>query len=324
MSSHPLTRHAATLQGYATHVVEDLPDMAEKAEVFLGGMVTGLQLKTVSKSRSGLTRMGKLTFEDLTGTVPAMLWPEEFAKNEPFLKDDAIVFVKGTLDRRRDPAELIISKVIPIERAAAELSRMVVVTLRKGIHAPEQVEQLYRKVRIRPGNLDLYLEILGVGRIRRAVYKAGQNLKLRHDDRLIAELEETVGVGNVRLIGAGGASGRPRKPAARPSPRRRTTPRSPDRTRTLALRHGPSARAPPAGPGPARFAHRIPVREGRAGDRPRTSPSLHEAHICPTTPPGMLRESSSCCRGVVHGRRPRPGGLCPGVSSRPAALPVPP
>ena len=218
MSSHPLTRHAATLQGYATHMVEDLPDMAEKAEVFLGGMVTGFQIKTVSKSRSGLTRMAKLTFEDLTGSVPAMLWPEEFAKNEPFLKDDAIVFVKGTLDRRRDPAELIISKVIPIDRAAAELSRMVVVTLRKGIHAPEQVEQLYRKVRIRPGNLDLYLEILGVGRVRRAVYKAGQNLKLRHDDRLIAELEETVGVGNVRLIGAGGASGRPRKAAAASAP----------------------------------------------------------------------------------------------------------
>ena len=54
----------------------------------------------MQKSRSGLTRMAKLTFEDLTGSVPAMLWPEEFAKNEALVKDDSIVFVRGTLSRR--------------------------------------------------------------------------------------------------------------------------------------------------------------------------------------------------------------------------------
>ena len=208
MSSHPLTRYSLDLRAFGTHEVADLPDVPEKAEVLLGGMITGLTLKTVQKSRSGLTRMAKLTFEDLTGSVPAMLWPEEFAKNEAVVKDDAIVFVRGALDRRRDPAELIISRVIPIERAPAELSRGVVVRLQKGVHQPADLERLLRQVRIRPGNLDLYLEICGLGRVRRAVYKAGSNLKLRHDDRLVADLEAAVGAGNVRLLGQGGATTR--------------------------------------------------------------------------------------------------------------------
>jgi len=216
MSSHPLSRHAGTLQAFGTHQVADLPDVPEKSEVLLGGMISGLALKTVQKSRSGLTRMAKLTFEDLSGSVPAMLWPEEFAKNEAVVKDDAIVFIRGTLDRRRDPAELIISRVIPIERAAAELSRGVVVTLRKGIHE-DKLESLHRQVRKRPGNLDLYLEICGLGRVRRAVYKAGSNLKLRHDDRLVADLEAAVGQGNVRLLGQGGATARVAAPAPRPA-----------------------------------------------------------------------------------------------------------
>ena len=42
----------------------------EKAEVILGGMIAGVQVKNVQKSRSGLTRMAKLTFEDLTGSRP--------------------------------------------------------------------------------------------------------------------------------------------------------------------------------------------------------------------------------------------------------------
>ena len=116
MSSHPLSNHAALLQALATHRVADLAVTPEKTEVILGGMITNIQLKNVQKSRSGLTRMAKLTFEDLSGTTPAMLWPEEFAKMADLVKDDQIVFIKGTLDRRRDPPELIVSRIIPLSK----------------------------------------------------------------------------------------------------------------------------------------------------------------------------------------------------------------
>jgi DNA polymerase-3 subunit alpha len=212
MSSHPLARHAQDLQAFRTHQVEDLENVADKAEITLGGMIVGVQVRNVNKSRSGLTRMGKFTFEDLTGSVPAMLWPEEFAKFEELVKDDAIVFVKGTLDRRRDPAELVVSRVIPIDRAAAELSRAVVVTLRKGTHQPEDLQRLQRQVRRRPGNLELYLEVVGIEGVRRAIYKAGASHRVKHDDQLLADLETAVGPGNVRLLGAGGSTARSEAP----------------------------------------------------------------------------------------------------------------
>ena len=208
MSSHPLARYAGLMQAYRTHQAGDLDAVPEKGEVMLGGMFTGVTVRTVSKSRSGLTRMGKATFEDLSGSVPAMLWPEEFAKFEGVVKDDAIVFVRGTLDRRRDPAELIITGVIPVERAEAELSRGVVVTLRKGVNQPAELARLERQVRNRPGNLDIYLEIFGLAGVRRAIYKAGSSLKVRHDDRLKADFEGAVGVGNVRFLGPGGTTTR--------------------------------------------------------------------------------------------------------------------
>ena len=66
-----------------------------------------------------------------------MLWPEEFAKMADLVKNDLIVFVKGTLDRRRDPAELIVSRIIPLEQGPAELTRGVIVRLHKGLHQTE-------------------------------------------------------------------------------------------------------------------------------------------------------------------------------------------
>ena len=218
MSSHPLTRHVNLLQALATHRTADLAGVAEKSEVILGGMITGVQVRNVQKSRSGLTRMGKFTFEDLTGTVPAMLWPEEFAKSEDLVKNDLIGFVKGTLDRRRDPAELIVSRIIPLERGPAELSRGVVVTLRKGVTQDDQVERLLRHVRSRPGSLDVYLEILGLAGVRRALYKAGASYKIRHDEKLLSDLEAAVGAGNVRLLGQRGATARVELPPPPPRP----------------------------------------------------------------------------------------------------------
>jgi len=183
-------------------------------------MIVNFQVKNVQKSRSGLTRMAKLTFEDLSGSVPAMLWPEEFASNEALLKDDLIGFVRGKLDRRRDPAELIISKVIPLERGAAELSRGVIIRLHKGSTQPDDLERLLRTIRNYPGNLDLYLEILGLANVRRAIYKAGSSLKVRHDDMMLTDLERTLGVDNVRLLGHRGTAGREQARPAVPTPSR--------------------------------------------------------------------------------------------------------
>jgi DNA polymerase-3 subunit alpha len=207
MSSHPLTRHAGLLQALATHRVADLASVPEKTEIVLGGMITSVQLRNVQKSRSGLTRMAKLSLEDLSGTIPAVLWPEEFAKMTDLVKNDQIGFIKGNLDRKRDPPELIISRIIPLELGPSELARGVVIRLKKGLHGPDHLERLLRLVRIRPGNLDLYFEIVGLERIRRAIFKSA-SLRVRYDERLITDLEAVVGEGHVRLRGQRGKTAR--------------------------------------------------------------------------------------------------------------------
>ena len=208
LTSHPLTRHATLLQALASHQVSDIPALADKAEVVLGGMIGGLQVKNVQKSRDGGTRMGKMTFEDLTGAMPAMLWPSDFAKYEPILKEDFIGFVKGTISRRNDPPELVITRVIPLDKGPTELSRGVIVRIHKVSTQPNDLDRLLRTVRAYPGNLDLYLEVLGLAKVRRAIYKAGANLKIRHDERMLADLETAFGADNVRLIGHRGSAGR--------------------------------------------------------------------------------------------------------------------
>ena len=203
-SSHPLTRYAGQIQALATHNVSKLATVPEKTEIFLGGLVNELQVRTVSKSRSGLTRMGKLRFEDLSGSINAMLWPEDFAKNESLLANDAVVFVAGTVDRRRDPAELIISKVMPVDVAEATLARGLVLTFNTKTTEERHLRFVQEALQNYPGGLEVYFEMIGFGGIDRAIYKAGPTIKVKYDAALIARLRQLLGTESVRVLGPGG------------------------------------------------------------------------------------------------------------------------
>jgi DNA polymerase-3 subunit alpha len=154
--------------------------------------------------------MAKLSVEDLTGSTPAMLWPEEFAKAQDLVRDDLICFVRGQLSRQREPAELIVSRIIPIERAGAELCRGLVVRLTKGAHGEAELDRLGRVLGQYQGNLEVYFEVFGLPGAHRAVFRAGASWRVRHDDALIAALESTVGPGNVGLLGHRGVAAPPK------------------------------------------------------------------------------------------------------------------
>ena len=102
-----------------------------------------------------------------------MLWPEEFAKTEALVKNDLIGFVRGTLNRSRDPAELVVSRSSRSTSAGGRSCPAGVVRLQKGVTQPDDLERLHRLLRVRPGNLDVYPGDRRARSVRRAIYKAG-------------------------------------------------------------------------------------------------------------------------------------------------------
>ena len=151
-----------------------------------------------------------------------MLWPEEFAKHEDLVKNDLIGFVKGTLDRRRDPAELVITKIIPLERGPRRaLARASSSRSARGCTRTSRLERLLRQVRVRPGQPRPLPGDPRPGAASAAPStRPAPSLKIRHDDRLLADLEAAVGAGNVRLLGHRGATARvePVATVATPAP----------------------------------------------------------------------------------------------------------
>ena len=84
-------------------------EAGEDRVVTLAGILSGVQRK--------VTRQGDAwacaTLEDLDGAVEVMFFPAVYRRRQDLLADDAIVLVRGRLDRSEDPVRLVAMDVTP-------------------------------------------------------------------------------------------------------------------------------------------------------------------------------------------------------------------
>ena len=234
MSSHPLARHADEFQALATHRVADLAGVKDKAEVILGGIIVNVSVEDRPEEPIRADPDGQVHLRRPDRLDPRHALARGVRQDGRPGQERPDRLRQGDARPPPRPAELIVSRIIPIERGPGRAHPGRRRPAAQGLHQADHLERLRRAVRVHQGNLDLYLEIVGLEHIRRAIYKAGPNLRVRYDDRLILDLENAVGPGLVRLLGHRGATDADR--LRHPRGRRTTTSRSGPGPRTRTRR----------------------------------------------------------------------------------------
>ncbi|MEE9404764.1 MAG: DNA polymerase III subunit alpha [Algisphaera sp.] len=125
-SSHPLQDHAQDLAQFSMATIEEVYSLPANQEIIIGGMLSRVRPTLVKNGRSAGSKMAILTLEDTRGNkVDAVCFAETYATNANFLETDAVVFLKGKVDRRREEPNIIVDRVIPITEARAALTRTI-------------------------------------------------------------------------------------------------------------------------------------------------------------------------------------------------------
>ena len=111
VSDHPLLGQQDALAAVTECSIGELlgAEADEDRVVTLAGILSGVQRK--------VTRQGdawaSATLEDLDGAVEVMFFPAVYRRRQDLLGDDAIVLVRGRLDRSEDPPRLVAMDVTP-------------------------------------------------------------------------------------------------------------------------------------------------------------------------------------------------------------------
>ena len=162
LSSHPLAEHQKTLAAYCSHTTVEAAELKHRTEVMLGGMLSAIKFSHTKNPKPGSpSRYAMFDLEDTEGMMRWIVWPEQFVHYEELIKPDAIVVVRGAVDKRpgSEEANLIVNEIIPLEDLAARYTRGVRIRVSEEVHGPQKLEQLHEILRGYPGNCELELTL---------------------------------------------------------------------------------------------------------------------------------------------------------------------
>ncbi|OIV38368.1 DNA polymerase III subunit alpha [Mangrovactinospora gilvigrisea] len=149
------------------HVLEEKSDASisalnggehpDGAIVTVGGIISGLQRKMTKQGNAWAIA----TVEDLGGTIDAMFFPATYQLVSTQLEEDAVVFVKGRLDKREDVPRLVAMEMQVPDLSGVGAGSPVVISLPTVRVTPPVVASLGEVLRSHPGSTEVRIRLQG-------------------------------------------------------------------------------------------------------------------------------------------------------------------
>jgi DNA polymerase-3 subunit alpha len=199
---HPLAQHEAALRHFASTTTADLAQLPDNAEVTLGGLVKSVRVLITKTGKNAGSKMAIFDLEDLAGTCGCVVFPRDYVKAQQILVPDAVVFVRGQVDRQREEPQIRTSEVIDLAEGQRRFSKAVVIRLLDEALTDELLMALRETVAAHPGPMPLYIELQQRGN-GRTLIRASEDLCVSMDDALRRDLDNLLGDGHVVLAANG-------------------------------------------------------------------------------------------------------------------------
>jgi DNA polymerase-3 subunit alpha len=154
--------------------------------ITVGGILSGVQRKVTKKGDTWVLTM----LEDLEGAIEVMIFPSAYQLCSTVLAEDAIVFVKGRLDKRED-----VGKIIAMEVTAPDLSReaggALAVSLALTRATPPLIGRLKDVLTAHPGTTEVHLQLHNGSKT--TVVRLDDRLRVSPSPSLMGDLKQLLG-----------------------------------------------------------------------------------------------------------------------------------
>jgi DNA polymerase-3 subunit alpha len=182
VSDHPLKGAEAALRRHAEVTIAEMRELDDGSVRVVGGIVTSLQRKWTKKG----DLMAVFTLEDLQTSIEVMVFPKTMAEWGPMLADDAVVCVKGRLNKKEEEVTVMALEVRPVTLSFAVVTDLEI-DVPLGSLTDRIVAELKRLLLEYSGDSPVILRV-GDKRVR-----LSDEFRVEHSSRLLAEIRVLLG-----------------------------------------------------------------------------------------------------------------------------------
>jgi len=162
--------------------------------VVVGGILSSVTRKVTKQGNAWAV----VVLEDLEGAVEVMFFPASYQAAAVHLVEDAVVLVRGRVDKREDAPKIIANEVM-IPDLSIGPRGPVVVSLATTRCTPPVVERFKEVLGHHPGTTEVHLQLIHGGKT--TVVRLDDRLRVSATPSLFADLKALLGPGCLPMTG---------------------------------------------------------------------------------------------------------------------------
>ncbi|MFF0879774.1 helix-hairpin-helix domain-containing protein, partial [Micromonospora aurantiaca (nom. illeg.)] len=193
VSDHPLFGLEHVLGAAADTTIAALSEegtVPDGAVVTLAGILSGVQRRVTKQGRA----WASATLEDLAGGVETLFFPNTYEVIGQYIAEDAIVVVKGRVDRRDDTPRIMAMDMQMPDISSNPANKPVTLTIPVHRCTPPLVEKLKETLVLHPGDTEVHVKLLNGSKV--TTLRLGP-FRVAPTTALMADLKSVLGPANV-------------------------------------------------------------------------------------------------------------------------------
>ena len=190
VSDHPLNGLEHVLRAASDASLATILESERTGQVMVAGLVTSVQRK-VTKDKGEPWAI--VSLEDLDASIEVMVFPRTYGPISARLVEDAVVVVKGRLDRRDDEAPRLTAMDMTFPDLTDAADAPVRLTIDVARCVPPVVERMRDILASHPGTTEVHLLVRNGTRI--TVLRLDDRLRVTPGPSLFADLKALLGAG---------------------------------------------------------------------------------------------------------------------------------
>ncbi len=189
VTGHPLERYRKELKSYSTINSTTAARRRDGEEVVIGGLVNKLKLTQTKKNNE---RMAIISIEDLEGSIEALVFPRAYKEYGQHLQKDAILFFKGSVDKKEQTPKLLVNEITPLAEAHKKFTKSIHVRIVTSSAQENTLKSLQDILSQHPGSTPVYLEFLDNNNMRSQML-VDRKLFVLPNENLVYSLQQALG-----------------------------------------------------------------------------------------------------------------------------------
>ena len=133
------------------------------------------------------------------------MWPEDYARLGGKVQPEAVVFLKGKVDRRSREPNLIVNQLFTVEEADKNFTTQLAINFKRGLHSEREMLRAKQILESHPGKTDVILIVdtpdpADPSQHFRYVLSASNQFKVSCNAEMQTSLYEVLGREHIQLI----------------------------------------------------------------------------------------------------------------------------